>query len=103
MPDLLAGKDGMIVNPAYFTKVAACHPAGRRGTVHAHRYVPDSHASLVRDPDYWDASQIHLQLHGARITQPEQILAALESGQVNVAYIAGNQVAAAKAAGFRSP
>jgi peptide/nickel transport system substrate-binding protein len=35
------------------------------------------------------------------ITQPEEILAALESGQVNVAYIAGNQVAAAKAAGFK--
>ena len=35
------------------------------------------------------------------ITQPEQILSALESGQVNVAYIAGNQVAAAKAAGFK--
>jgi peptide/nickel transport system substrate-binding protein len=35
------------------------------------------------------------------ITQSEQMLSALESGQVNVAYIAGNQVAAAKAAGFK--
>jgi peptide/nickel transport system substrate-binding protein len=64
--------------------------------------VPDSHASLVRDPNYWDASQIHIQnFNVLDITQPEQILSALESGQVNVAYIAGNQVAAAKAAGFK--
>jgi peptide/nickel transport system substrate-binding protein len=64
--------------------------------------VPDSHASLVRNPGYWDASQIHVQNFTVQdITQPEQILSALESGQVNVAYIAGNQVAAAKAAGFK--
>jgi len=64
--------------------------------------VPDSHASLVRNPGYWDASQIHVaSFNVLSITQPEQILSALESGQVNVAYIAGNQVAAAKAAGFK--
>ena len=64
--------------------------------------MPDSHADLVRNPGYWDASQIHLANFTVQsITQPEQILAALESGQVNVAYIAGNQVAAAKAAGFK--
>jgi peptide/nickel transport system substrate-binding protein len=56
----------------------------------------------VRNPGYWDASQIHLANFTVQdITQPEQILAALQSGQVNVAYIAGNQVAAAKAAGFK--
>ena len=65
-------------------------------------YVPDSHANLVRNPGYWDASQIHLANFTVQsITQPEQILSALQSGQVNVAYIAGNQVAAAKAAGFK--
>ena len=64
--------------------------------------MPDSHANLVRNPGYWDASQIHVaNFNVLSITQPEQILSALESGQVNVAYIAGNQVAAAKAAGFK--
>ena len=64
--------------------------------------MPDSHADLVRNPGYWDASQIHIaNFNVLAITQPEQILSALESGQVNVAYIAGNQVAAAKAAGFK--
>jgi peptide/nickel transport system substrate-binding protein len=65
-------------------------------------YVPDSHANLVRNPSYWDASQIHVANFTVQdITQPEQILSALQTGQVNVAYIAGNQVAAAKAAGFK--
>jgi peptide/nickel transport system substrate-binding protein len=105
VPDLLAGKDGMIVNPAYFAagKVTslATQPEGA-GPFTLTSYVPDSHANLVRNPDYWEASQIHLANFTVQaITQPEQILSALESGQVNVAYIAGNQVAAAKAAGFK--
>ena len=103
VPDLLAGKDGMIVNPAAFTKVGsiATQPEGA-GPFTLTSYVPDSHASLVRNPNYWDASQIHVaNFNVLSITQPEQILSALESGQVNVAYIAGNQVAAAKAAGFK--
>jgi len=103
VPDLLAGKDGMIVNPAAFkdpTSIAT-QPEGA-GPFELTAYVPDSHASLVRNPNYWDASQIHIQnFNVLDITQPEQILSALESGQVNVAYIAGNQVAAAKAAGFK--
>jgi ABC-type transport system substrate-binding protein len=103
VPDLLAGKDGMIVNPAAFKDAGsiATQPEGA-GPFTLTAYVPDSHASLVRNPDYWDASQIHIQnFNVLDITQPEQILSALESGQVNVAYIAGNQVAAAKAAGFK--
>jgi ABC-type transport system substrate-binding protein len=103
VPDLLAGKDGMIVNPAYFKNVASLptKPEGA-GPFTLSSYVPDSHANLVRNPGYWDASQIHVaDFNVLSITQPEQILSALESGQVNVAYIAGNQVAAAKAAGFK--
>src|SRR3984885_12974132 len=103
VPDLLAGKDGMIVNPAFFKDVASIptKPEGA-GPFALTSYVPDSHANLVRNPDYWDASQIHVaNFNVLSITQPEQILSALESGQVNVAYIAGNQVAAAKAAGFK--
>ena len=103
VPDLLAGKDGMIVNPAYFKNVGALptKPEGA-GPFTLTSYVPDSHANLVRNPGYWDASQIHVaNFNVLSITQPEQILSALESGQVNVAYIAGNQVASAKAAGFK--
>jgi peptide/nickel transport system substrate-binding protein len=103
VPDLLAGKDGMVVNPAYFKNVASLptKPEGA-GPFTLTSYVPDSHANLVRNASYWDAGQIHIaNFNVLSITQPEQILSALESGQVNVAYIAGNQVAAAKAAGFK--
>ncbi len=103
VPDLLAGKDGMIVNPAYFKSVGslATKPEGA-GPFTLTSYVPDSHANLVRNADYWDASQIHVaNFNVLSITQPEQILSSLESGQTNVAYIAGNQVASAKAAGFK--
>jgi peptide/nickel transport system substrate-binding protein len=103
VPDLLAGKDGMIVNPKAFKDVGAIptQPEGA-GPFTLTSYVPDSHASLVRNPYYWDASQIHIQnFNVLDITEPEEILSALESGQVNVAYIAGNQVASAKAAGFK--
>lgn len=103
VPDLLAGKDGMIVNPSAFKDVKSIptRPEGA-GPFGLTSYVPDSHADLVRNPDYWDASQIHVaNFNVLDITQPEQVLSALESGQVNVAYIAGNQVASAKAAGFK--
>jgi peptide/nickel transport system substrate-binding protein len=103
VPDLLAGKDGMIVNPSAFKDVTAIptHPQGA-GPFTLTSYVPDSHADLARNPRYWAADAIRVaNFNVLSITQPEQILSALESGQVNVAYIAGNQVAAAKAAGFK--
>lgn len=61
VPDLLAGKDGMIVNPSAFKNVASIptHPQGA-GPFTLTSYVPDSHANLVRDPHYWDAGQIHI-------------------------------------------
>jgi ABC-type transport system substrate-binding protein len=106
LPYLLAGKDGMMVSPKAFATKAGVdslptQPVGA-GPFKLTSYVPDSHANMVRNPGYWDASQIHIANFTVQsITQPEQILSSLESGQVNVAYIAGNQVAAAKAAGFK--
>jgi ABC-type transport system substrate-binding protein len=103
IPNLLAGKDGMIVNPSAFSSVTglATQPAGA-GPFKLTSYVPDSHANLVVNPNYWDASQIHLSAFTIQdITDPQQILAALESNQVNVASIPGNLVAAAKSAGFK--
>jgi ABC-type transport system substrate-binding protein len=103
VPYLLAGKDGMMVSPAAFKNPGSVptQPVGA-GPFKLTSYVPDSHANLVRNPGYWDASQIHIANFTVQdITEPEQILSALESGQINVAYIAGNQVAAAKAAGFK--
>ena len=105
VPNLLAGKTGMLVSPAAIAKNAAglpTHPVGD-GPFTLTTYVPDSHADLVRNPGYWNASEIHAgQVPVKSITEPQQILAALQSGQVNVAVIAGSQVAAAKAPASRS-
>src|SRR3984957_14889512 len=106
LPYLLAGKDGMMVSPKAFATKAGVNslptqPVGA-GPFKLTSYVPDSHANLVRNPGYWDAGAIHVASFTVQaITQPEQILAARQSGQLTVAYIAGNQVAAAKAAGFK--
>src|SRR5450756_2483217 len=61
VPDLLAGKDGMMVSPAAFKNVGSIptRPVGA-GPFSLTSYVPDSHADLVRNPGYWDASQIHV-------------------------------------------
>jgi ABC-type transport system substrate-binding protein len=103
VPELLGGKTGMIVSPKALkhpTQIPT-HPDGA-GPFSLTTYVPDSHADLVRNPTYWDAKDIHLAHFSVQdITNPQQILAALESGQVNVAYIPGNLVSAAKSAGFK--
>ena len=102
IPDLLAGKDGMMVSPAAFTKNAGSlptHPVGA-GPFKLTSYVPTPTRTWCATR-YWDASQIHLANFTVQsITQPEQILAALESGQVNVAYIAGKG-RRGQAAGFK--
>jgi ABC-type transport system substrate-binding protein len=103
VPELLGGKTGMIVNPTALKdpKAIPTKPAGA-GPFELTSYVPDSHADLVRNPSYWDASNIHLAKFTVQdITNQQQILAALESGQVNVAYIPGNLASAAQNAGFK--
>src|ERR1700761_4329546 len=102
VPELLGGKTGMIVSPKALKnpKSIPTHPDGA-GPFELTSYVPDSHADLVRNPHYWDAKNIHLAKFTVQdITNQQQILAALESGQVNVAYIPGNLASAAKGAGF---
>jgi peptide/nickel transport system substrate-binding protein len=93
----------MVVSPT----AAAKNPAGLStqpvgaGPFTLTQYVPDSHATLVRNPAYWDARDIHLTHFSVQdITQPQQILAALESGQVNVADIPGSLASSVKSAGF---
>src|SRR5580658_7376858 len=72
VPYLLAGKDGMMVSPAAFKNPGSIptNPVGA-GPFRLTSYVPDSHADLVRNPGYWDASQIHLASFTVQdITEP---------------------------------
>ncbi|WP_405578729.1 ABC transporter substrate-binding protein [Streptomyces sp. NBC_01190] len=103
IPNLLAGKTGMIVNPAAFTTDAAAiaaKPAGA-GPFSLTSYTQNAKAVLRRNPGYWDAASIKLtgfELYP--LPDASTVVAALQSGQYNVAQIPGSQVAAAKAAGL---
>jgi peptide/nickel transport system substrate-binding protein len=103
VPNLLAGKTGMVVSPTVFRRDAASlatKPVGD-GPFTLASYVPGARADLLRNPNYWDAKDIHLAKFSVQaITDQQQILAALSSGQVNVAVIKGSEAQAAKAAGF---
>lgn len=103
VPNLLAGKTGHIVSPAAFEMDPAglaLKPVGH-GPFELTDYVPQSSAKLKRFPGFWDASNIHLdafELYPA--PEPSTVVAALQSGQYDVATIPGSQVEAAKAAGL---
>lgn len=104
IPQLLAGKTGMVVSPAAIKKgdtYLATHPVGD-GPFTLSDYVPDSHADLVKNTGWFNQSAIKLSgVDVESITDPQQILAALKTGDVNLAYIPGNLASSAKAAGFR--
>jgi peptide/nickel transport system substrate-binding protein len=103
IPNLFAGKTGMVVNPAAFESNAAglaTKPAGA-GPYTLTSYVQNSQATLKRNPTYWDAGEIkveNFQLYP--LPDAATVIAGLQSGRYNVAQIPGSQVAAAKAAGL---
>lgn len=103
LPNLLAGKTGMIVNPAVFTTNAAAiasQPAGA-GPFTLTSYTQNAKAVLRRNPAYWDAASIKLSgFELYPLPDASTVVAALQSGQYNVAQIPGSQVQAAKAAGL---
>ncbi len=103
VPALLAGKTGMIVNPKAFESDAAgiaTKPAGA-GPYTLVSYVQNSRAVLRRNPTYWDAGRIKVDdFELYPLPDASTVVAALQSGQYNVAQIPGSQVQAAKAAGL---
>jgi peptide/nickel transport system substrate-binding protein len=109
LPLILGYKDGMIVSPKALETnngAALSTTADGSGPFILTSYVPNGYAELTRNPNYWDANDIHLA--GVRLdatSDPSVALAGLESGQLDVA---GNAVGAfpaidikaAKAAGL---
>jgi ABC-type transport system substrate-binding protein len=102
-PNLLAGKTGMVVNPAVFEKdpeSLATKPAGS-GPFVLNSYTQNANAKLTRNPKYFEADEIKVagfELYPA--ADPATVVAALQSGQYNVGLLPGSQVEAAKAAGL---
>ncbi|MFE4827836.1 ABC transporter substrate-binding protein [Streptomyces sp. NPDC056672] len=103
VPLLLAGKTGMVVNPKVFESDAASlatEPAGS-GPYTLVSYVQNSKAVLRRNPGYWDADRVKIEnFELYPLPEASTVVAALTSGQYNVAQIPGSQVEAARAAGL---
>jgi peptide/nickel transport system substrate-binding protein len=102
-PNLLAGKTGMVVNPAVFEKdpaSLATQPAGS-GPFTLDSYTQNASAKLTRNPSFFEAADIKvagLELYPA--ADPATVVASLQSGQYNVGLLPGSQVEAARAAGL---
>jgi ABC-type transport system substrate-binding protein len=102
-PNLLAGKTGMVVNPAVFETKAdslATMAAGS-GPFVLDSYTQNDKGTFSANPKYFQADQIKLtgfELYPA--ADAATVVASLQSGQFNAALLPGSQVDAAKAAGL---
>ncbi|AHH21483.1 putative ABC transporter, substrate-binding protein [Nocardia nova SH22a] len=102
-PLLLAGKTGMVVNPAVFEKDAhalATRPAGS-GPFTVTSYVDNDHAELRKNDFFHLADQIRINrflLYPA--ADPATVVASVASGQYDVAKIPASGIKAAQASGL---
>jgi peptide/nickel transport system substrate-binding protein len=103
LPLVLGGKVGMMVSPKAIKeneKGLATQPVGA-GPFELTNYTAPTSATLVRNPNYWDAKDIHLEGVELKFFTDEQaLLSSLLSGQVQLANIGGEQVQTAESAGF---
>ena len=103
LPLVLGGKVGMMVSPKAIkddVKGLATQPVGA-GPFELTNYTAPTSATLVRNPGYWDAKDIHLEGVDLKFFTDEQaLLSSLLSGQVQLANIGGEQVQTAESSGF---
>jgi peptide/nickel transport system substrate-binding protein len=102
LPLVLGGKAGMIVSPKALADPSKLprQPVGA-GPFTLTKFVPDGSSTLVRNPSYWNAKDIHLDgVELKYVNDPQAVLAGLQSGSIDIASSTGNQVAAAKRAGL---
>jgi len=100
VPYLFAGKTGFIVNPAAFDDVGALatQPEGS-GPFALTEFVPNAHADLEKNDDYWNADHIFIDDFSiVPVTDPATVVAGVSSGQWDVAIVPPAQVQGAEAA-----
>ena len=103
IPYLVAGRTGAIASPKAAEDPAqlAIEPVGA-GPFILTEFVAESHATFEKNPDYWDAENIHIdKLNLKPRLDAATVVAAIQSGSVDVAVIPATQVDAAKGAGHR--
>jgi peptide/nickel transport system substrate-binding protein len=98
----VAGRTGAIASPKAGEDPAklAIDPVGA-GPFVLEEFVAESHATFVKNPDYWDADNIHIdKLTLKPRLDASTVVAAIQSGAVDVAVIPATQAQAAEAAGI---
>jgi len=106
VPNLLAGKTGAIVSPKAFataksTKGIPTDPDGA-GPFRFKSFVPESNAVLVKNDNYWDAKDVHIdELDLSVAPDPSTVIAAVQTGSLDVASLPATEIKAAKAAGLK--
>lgn len=103
VPNLLAGKTGAIVSPTAAAADPAALPTAPvgAGPFEFESFVPESNAVLVKNDDYWNADEIHIDRFELSVApDPATIVAAIQSGSIDVAGLPATQIGEAEAAGL---
>jgi peptide/nickel transport system substrate-binding protein len=100
IPLVLAERVGQITNPAKTAAELNKSPDGA-GPFRVTSVVAGSHATFVKNPDYWDAKDIHI----AKVevffgVNPTTVVSGLQTGVYNFADLTASQVKSAKSAGL---
>jgi len=102
IPYLVAGRTGAIASPAAAKDPAAlaAHPVGA-GPFVLTDFVAESHATFVKNEDYWDAENIDVdRLELSTALDAATVVSAVQSGSIDVARLPATQIAQAEAAGL---
>lgn len=103
IPYLVAGRTGAISSPDAAEKDLAklsLWPVGA-GPFKMVEFVAESYAHFVKNPDYWDAADIHIdRLELSVIPDSATLVAGILSGSIDFAVLPATKVAEAKADGL---
>lgn len=103
VPALVAGRTGAISSEqAAEDDVAklATWPVGA-GPFRITEFVPESHATFEKNPDYWDAENIHIDRFELTVApDPATLVAGIQSGSFDVATLPASKIEEAEASGL---
>ncbi|MGM7668254.1 ABC transporter substrate-binding protein [Microbacterium sp. A93] len=102
IPYLVAGRTGAIASPtaAEDPKHLAIAPVGA-GPFILTEFVAESHASFIKNDDYWDADNIHIdRFELSTALDAATVVSAVQSGSIDVARLPATQIEQAASAGL---
>lgn len=102
IPYLVAGRTGAIASPtaAEDPENLAIAPVGA-GPFVLTEFVAESHATFVKNDDYWDADSIHIdRFELTTALDAATVVSAVQSGSVDVARLPATQIQQAKDSGL---